>query len=87
MDMKLGPATKIEDRNKTTSKKFEDDVISAKQEVIVIFPIYGQFVVIRMPPFERIVCKTFSLIVTSYLKKTENKTEKYLAQLSHYCFE
>ena len=30
MDMKLGPVTKIDNRNKTTSKKFEDDVISAK---------------------------------------------------------
>ena len=30
---------------------------------------------------------TFSLIVTLYLTKTENKTKKPLTQLSQYCFE
>ena len=41
--MKLGPVTKLDKRNKTTLKKFDDDVISANYEVTVIFPIYGQF--------------------------------------------
>ena len=41
--MKLGPVTKHDKRNKTTLKKFDDDVISANYEVTVIFPIYGQF--------------------------------------------
>ena len=45
--------------------------------VIAIFPIYGQVV--------RIL--TFSLIVTFYLTKTENKTQKSETQLSDYCFE
>ena len=35
--MKLGPVTKLEKRNKTTSKKFDEDVISENCEVIVIF--------------------------------------------------
>ena len=39
--MKLGPVTKLDKRNKTTLKKFDDDVISANYEVTVIFPIYG----------------------------------------------
>ena len=30
---------------------------------------------------------TFSLIVTFYLSKTENRTKKSLTQLSYYCFE
>ena len=30
---------------------------------------------------------TFSLKVTFYLTKTENRTKKSLTQLSHYCFE
>ena len=43
IDMKLGPLNKFDKRNKTTSKKFNHDVISANCEVIVIFPIYDQF--------------------------------------------
>ena len=40
-DMKLGPVTKLDKRNTSTSKKFDDDVMSASYGVIVIFPIYG----------------------------------------------
>ena len=29
----------------------------------------------------------FSVIGTFFLTETENKTKKYLIQLSHYCFE
>ena len=29
----------------------------------------------------------FSITVTFFLAKTENRTKKYLTQLSHYCFE
>ena len=43
MDMKLGPVTKLDKRNKTMSKKFDDNVISENGVVIVIFSIYGQF--------------------------------------------
>ena len=45
--MKLGPVTKLDKRNKTTSKKFDDDVMSENCDVIVIFSIYGQFGAIR----------------------------------------
>ena len=41
--MKLEPVTKLDKRNKTTSKKFDDDVMSANCDVIVTFPIYGPF--------------------------------------------
>ena len=47
--MKLGPVTKLDKRNKTTSKSFYDDVMSTNCEVIVIFPIYGQFGAIQNP--------------------------------------
>ena len=30
---------------------------------------------------------TFSLIVTFYLTKTENRTKKSVTQISNYCFE
>ena len=42
IDMKLGPVTKLDKGNKTTSKKFDDDVMSANCDVIVMFPNYGQ---------------------------------------------
>ena len=44
--MKLGPVPKLDKRNKTTSKKFDDDVIS---------PYYGQFGAIWEPDSGRIV--------------------------------
>ena len=46
--MKLGPVTKLDKRNKTTSKTFDDDVFSANCNTIVIFPDSGL-----------IVCKTY----------------------------
>ena len=39
--MKLGPVTKLDKGNKTTSKEFDCEAISANCDVIVIFPIYG----------------------------------------------
>ena len=41
MDMKLGAVTKLEKRNKKTSKKVDDNVILTNYDVIVIFSIYG----------------------------------------------
>ena len=37
--MKFGSVTNLDKKNKTTSKKFDDDVMSENCEVIVIFPI------------------------------------------------
>ena len=45
--MELSPVTEVDKRNKTTSKKFDDDVMSVNCDVMVIFPIYGQFGAIR----------------------------------------
>ena len=56
--MKLAPVTKLGKRNKTTSKKFNDDVMPANYDVIVIFSIYGQFGAIRKPNSGHIVFKT-----------------------------
>ena len=39
--MKLGPVTNLDNKNKTTSKKFDDDVMLESYEVIVIFTMYG----------------------------------------------
>ena len=41
--MKLVPVTKLDKRNKTTSKKVDVDVMSENCDVIVAFRIFGQF--------------------------------------------
>ena len=61
--MKLGPVTKLGTKNKTTSTKFQNDIMSASCDVIVIFPIYGQFGATRKPG----VCKTYIVCVKSHL--------------------
>ena len=65
--MKLGPVTKIDKKNKTTSKKFDDDVMSRNCDVIAIFPIYGQFGAIWNPDSGCIVCKTCIFINSNFL--------------------
>ena len=86
--MKLGPVTKLGKRNKTLSKRFDDDVMSENYDVIAIFLVYGKFGAIWKPNSRRIVYKLiFSLIVTFFPKKTEKRTKISLTQLSQYCFE
>ena len=65
--MKLVPVIKIDKRNKTTSKKFDDDVISENCDVIVMYPISGQFREIRKPDSGSIVCKTYIFINSNLL--------------------
>ena len=43
IDIKLGPVTKLDKRNKTMSQKIEDNIMSENCEAIDIFSIYGQF--------------------------------------------
>ena len=65
--MKLGPVTKLDKGNKTTSKKFDDDVMLENCDVIAIFPIYGQFGAIWKPDSGCIVCKTYIFINSNLL--------------------
>ena len=65
--MKLGPVTKIDKRNKTTSKTFDDDVMTGNFEVIVIFPIYGQFEAIWKADLEPIAQKFYIFIKSNLL--------------------
>ena len=74
-------------KGETRLKNFDDDFMSANCDIIVIFSSYGQFEVTQKPDSGRMVCNTFSLIVTFYLAKTENRTKKSLTQLSYYCLE
>ena len=67
IEMKLGPVTRIDKRNKTTSKKIDDDVMWTDFDVIVIFTIYGQFGPYWKPDSECIVCKTYIFINSNLL--------------------
>ena len=65
--MNLGPITKLDKSNKTTSKPFDDDIMLENYDIIVIFPFYDQFGVIRKPDFGRIVCKIYVFINSNLL--------------------
>ena len=65
--MKLGPETKLDKRNKTTPKKFDDYVMSVNCDVIAIFPIRGQFGAIEKPNNGCIVCKTYTFVNSNLL--------------------
>ena len=86
--MKLGPVTKLDNRKKTTSKKFDVELMSKNYDVIAIFRKFGQFGATggRIPETESAKVM-FSVIGTFCLTKTENRAKKSLTQLSHYCFE
>ena len=62
IDINVGPVTKHDKRNKTTSKKIDDDAMSKNCDVIAIFLIYGQFRAIRKPDSGRAVCNTYIFI-------------------------
>ena len=55
--MNLRPVTKIDKRNTSPSKKFDDGVILINYDVIVFFPIYGEFTAIRKLDSGRMVYK------------------------------
>ena len=55
--MELGPLTKLDKRNKTTSKNLGTDAMPEIFDFVAIFPIFDQFGAIRKPDFGRIVCK------------------------------
>ena len=65
--MELGPVTKLDKRNKTPSKKFDNDVLLGNCDVIAIFSICGQLGVIRRPGSGGIVCKTYIFINSNLL--------------------
>ena len=62
INMNLGPVTKLDKRNKGTSKKIDNDVMSANCDIIVIFSIYGQSRAIQKPDSRGTVCKSFIFI-------------------------
>ena len=88
IDMKHGPVTKLDKRNKTTSKKM---MVTSFQEHVTSLSFFG-FLANLEQSRDRILDTEsakvmFSVTVTFCRTKTENRTEKPLTQLSHYCFE
>ena len=89
IDMKLGAVTKLDRRNASIPKKFNDDVMSASYGVIFF---RKKFMEKLQPSGGRIwdACSiklTFSLIITFYLKELENITQKTVTRLLYYYFE
>ena len=80
---KRGPVTKLWQEKQTNVKKTNDDAMLANWDVIVIFPVYGQFGAILKPDSGRIICKTYIFIKSNpfYFTKTESRTRKSLTQL------
>ena len=70
--MKLGPATKLDKRNKATSKTFKDDVMSANCDVIIIFPIYDQFGLIRCVVISDLYLFQDIALLNPYFKFSKN---------------
>ena len=73
-DMKFRPVTKLDKRNKILAKKFDDDIMSANCDVIVIFLIYDQFGAIQKPDSGCIVCKTY-ISINSNLLSCKNRKQ------------
>ena len=71
IDVKLGPVTKLDKKNKTMSKKFDNDIMSKNCDVSVIFPIHSQFGAIQKPDSGHIACKT-SVFINSNLLSYKN---------------
>ena len=86
--MKLASVTKLDKRNKTTSKKL---MMTSYQQTVTsfsFFRIYGQLGAIQTPDSGCRVCETYiSIKVTVSRTNTESRTKKSLAQISHYCFK
>ena len=85
--MKLGSVTKLDKRNKTTSKL----TLTSCRKIVTSLLFFGFLANSeqsegRIPDTESAKVM-FSVIVTFYLTKTENRTEKSLTQLSQYCIE
>ena len=59
IDMKFGSVTKLDRRDKTTSKRIDVDVMSENYDVIVFSRIFGQFGAIRRPDSGHRVCKSY----------------------------
>ena len=86
IDMKLGPITKLNKRNKITSKKIWRWRHVGKLWRHCHYSGFWSIWRGRIPDTESEKVM-FSVIANVFLTKTENRTKKSLTKLSHYCFE
>ena len=86
IDMKLGPVTKLDKRNKKTSKKL---TLTSCWKIVTSLSFFGFLANLKQSGGRILDTEsekvTFSVIVIFFLTKTENRTKKSLTQLSHYC--
>ena len=72
--MKLTPVTKLDKRNKTTSKKFDYEIMSKNCGVIVIFWTFGQFGAVRRSDSGHRVCKSH-VFMNNNLSSNKNRKQ------------
>ena len=88
IDVKVIPVTKRDKKNTATSKNFDDNIMSANCDVIVLFPIYD-----ILKPSRSYIPEAWSIklafpsTTTFYSTTTENSSKKPLTQLTYYCFK
>ena len=88
IDMNLGPATKLDKKIKTTSKKLTMTLCSKIVTSLSFFQFTANLEQSRSRiPDVQSVKLIFPLIITFSLTKTENKTKKSPTEISHYYFE
>ena len=88
MDMKLGPLTKLDKKNKTTPKNVTMTLCRQIVPQLPFFPFLANLEQCGSRIPDTLSVKLiFSLIVTFYLTKYETELKKSLTLLSHYCFE
>ena len=58
------------------SKKTDDDVMSANCDVVVFFPIYGEFSAVRKPDSGCMVYKTYIFINNNLLQNLKTELKK-----------
>ena len=86
--MKHGPVTKLDKKNKTTSKNL---MLTSCRKIVTSLSFFGFLANLEqsggwLPETES--AKVMSSVKVAFcLTKTENRTKKYVTQLSHYCFE
>ena len=74
-------------RETKKGQKYDDNVILANYDVIVTFPIGGQFGAIQELETACKVKYAFSIVLIFYLARTKTRTKKSPTQLLHYFFE
>ena len=88
IEMELRPVTKRDKRNKTRSKRFDDDFMSKKVQPNCHFSdFWPMWSSLEARFWTQSLRKLFSVTVTFFFTKNENRTKNSLTQLSYYYIE